>query len=93
MTLNINRHLQQFFKNCNITLVDFKLEFGLDKDDNLLLADEISPDTCRLWNNFVTDPQERVMDKDRFRQDLGEIESAYQEVRERVLAQIEKSDL
>ena len=93
MTLNINRHLRQFFKNCNITLVDFKLEFGLDKDDNLLLADEISPDTCRLWNNFVTDPQERVMDKDRFRQDLGEIESAYQEVRERVLAQIEKSDL
>ena len=92
-TLNINQHLQEFFENCKIILVDFKLEFGLDKDGNLILADEISPDTCRLWDKNIADPQKRVMDKDRFRQDLGEIESAYQEVRQRVLARIDKLNL
>jgi len=93
LALNINQHLQQFFENCNINLVDFKLEFGLDRNNNLLLADEISPDTCRLWEQNVSDPQQRVMDKDRFRQDLGEIESAYEEVKQRVLARLEKIGL
>ncbi|MDJ0689156.1 MAG: phosphoribosylaminoimidazolesuccinocarboxamide synthase [Xenococcaceae cyanobacterium MO_188.B32] len=90
MALKINRHLQDFFASCQITLVDFKLEFGLDSQQQILLADEISPDTCRLWDRTETDPQARVMDKDRFRKDLGEVESAYQKVQARVLAQIEQ---
>ena len=88
MALKINQHLQDFFCRCNIILVDFKLEFGIDAQQNLLLADEISPDTCRLWDENESDPQSRVMDKDRFRKDLGQVESAYQRVQERVLAQI-----
>jgi phosphoribosylaminoimidazole-succinocarboxamide synthase len=83
----INQILTHFFNHCGITLVDFKLEFGLDHQGNLLLADEISPDTCRLWNQAETDPQRRVMDKDRFRQDLGNVEAAYRQVLERVLGQ------
>lgn len=88
MALQINQYLGQFFNDCDIILVDFKLEFGLDSQGKILLADEISPDTCRLWDKKQTDPQARVMDKDRFRQDLGEVESAYQRVRERVLEHI-----
>jgi phosphoribosylaminoimidazole-succinocarboxamide synthase len=90
MTLQINQYLSDFFRSCNIILVDFKLEFGIDSQGNLLLADEISPDTCRLWDTLEQDPQARVLDKDRFRRDLGSIESAYQQVRERVLTQIAK---
>jgi phosphoribosylaminoimidazole-succinocarboxamide synthase len=86
MALQINDFLTAFFQECDITLVDFKLEFGLDKHQRLILADEISPDTCRLWNQSETDPQRRVMDKDRFRQDLGGVESAYHQVMERVLS-------
>ncbi|AFY76459.1 MAG: phosphoribosylaminoimidazolesuccinocarboxamide synthase [Hydrococcus sp. C42_A2020_068] len=86
--LKINQHLSEFFDRCGITLVDFKLEFGLDSGGQLLLADEISPDTCRLWDKAETDPKARVMDKDRFRRDLGDIESAYQRVQQRVLEQI-----
>jgi phosphoribosylaminoimidazole-succinocarboxamide synthase len=82
----INQMLIAFFQRCGITLVDFKLEFGLTATQQLLLADEISPDTCRLWNQAETDPDQRVMDKDRFRRDLGNVEQAYQEVLERVLA-------
>ncbi len=85
-SLEINHHLRAFFQDCGITLVDFKLEFGRDRHGNLLLADEISPDTCRLWNQTETDPQARILDKDRFRQDLGNVEFAYQQVLERVLA-------
>ena len=54
---------------------------------NVLLADEISPDTCRLWDQSESDPERRVMDKDRFRQDLGNVESAYQQVLQRIMAQ------
>jgi len=86
MALQINNFLIAFFQDCGITLVDFKLEFGLDHNQQLLLADEISPDTCRLWNQSETDAERRVMDKDRFRLDLGNVESAYQQVMERVLA-------
>ena len=86
ITLKINQQLQEFFQLCNITLVDFKLEFGMDAQKQILLADEISPDTCRLWDSTETDSQARVMDKDRFRKDLGQIESAYQTVQERVLS-------
>ncbi len=87
LALRINTILQDFFGQCDITLVDFKLEFGLDTTGQLLLADEISPDTCRLWNRAESDPNRRVMDKDRFRHDLGDVEAAYQQVLARVLAQ------
>ena len=83
--LQINQYLSDFFQSCDITLVDFKLEFGLDSSGQLRLADEISPDTCRLWDKSDTDPNRRVMDKDRFRRDLGDVENAYQQVLERVL--------
>ena len=88
MARKINQLLQSFFDKCNITLVDFKLEFGLDKEEKLLLADEISPDTCRLWDKSETDSEAKVMDKDRFRKDLGKVESAYQEVYKRILSQL-----
>lgn len=88
MARKINQHLQEFFQRCQIILVDFKLEFGVDSQQKLLLADEISPDTCRLWDSTETDPQARVMDKDRFRRDLGQVESAYQQVQQRILSQI-----
>lgn len=87
MALQINQILTDFFQTCGITLVDFKLEFGIDTAGNLLLADEISPDTCRLWNQESSDPAQRVMDKDRFRLDLGNVEEGYQQVLARVLAQ------
>lgn len=83
----INQALTGFFGRCGITLVDFKLEFGQDKAGTLLLADEISPDTCRLWDQNIADPSARVMDKDRFRHDLGQVEAAYESVMARVLAQ------
>ncbi len=87
MALRINDLLTAFFNQCGITLVDFKLEFGTDSKNQILLADEISPDTCRLWNQTETDPDRRVMDKDRFRRDLGNVEEAYRQVLERVLGQ------
>jgi phosphoribosylaminoimidazole-succinocarboxamide synthase len=83
--LQINTILQNFFQLCGITLVDFKIEFGVDKHQNILLADEISPDSCRLWLTGEPDPDLRVLDKDRFRRDLGNVESAYQQVLARVL--------
>jgi phosphoribosylaminoimidazole-succinocarboxamide synthase len=88
LALQINQILSAFFEQCGITLVDFKLEFGLDKQQQIELADEISPDTCRLWDRSETDPNRRVLDKDRFRRDLGNVESAYQQVLERVLSGI-----
>ena len=85
--LKINGLMQEFLTSCDITLVDFKIEFGTDKNGVILLADEISPDTCRLWDNTITDANARVMDKDRFRKDLGNVEDAYQAVQTRVLNQ------
>lgn len=91
LALQINEFLKEFFQGCGITLVDFKLEFGLDSQQQLLLADEISPDTCRLWDvSAGDDPNRRVLDKDRFRRDLGNVEDAYQEVLTRVLEAVEK---
>ena len=86
----VNHVLTDFFARCGITLVDFKLEFGTDKDKTLLLADEISPDTCRLWDAAETDEKKRVMDKDRFRQDLGNVAAGYQAVLNRILSQIDQ---
>ena len=85
LALQVNEFLRGFWQQCGITLVDFKLEFGLDSQQQILLADEISPDTCRLWDTAEADPNLRVMDKDRFRRDLGNVENAYQEVLQRVL--------
>ncbi|MEM8502479.1 MAG: phosphoribosylaminoimidazolesuccinocarboxamide synthase [Cyanobacteria bacterium P01_D01_bin.1] len=86
----INTLLIEFFNRCDITLVDFKLEFGTDTNGTLLLADEISPDTCRLWDKTESDPQKRVMDKDRFRQDLGNVAESYQAVLARILSQLNR---
>ena len=79
MAFKINGLLKQFFLKLNIELIDFKLEFGRYKG-NVILADEISPDTCRLWEVGTGNK----LDKDRFRRDLGNIEEAYQEVLKRV---------
>jgi len=91
LALQINEFLRNFWQRCGITLVDFKLEFGLDSQQQLLLADEISPDTCRLWDTAEEDSNRRVMDKDRFRRDLGNVEHAYQEVLQRVLKAVESN--
>lgn len=80
MALFINDLLIKFFKEKNIRLVDFKLEFGKDKNNNIILADEISPDTCRLWDMETN----KKLDKDRFRFDLGEVEESYLEIKNRV---------
>ena len=76
----INELLMLLFSEVGITLVDFKIEFGLDKDGSIVLADEISPDTCRLWDKSTNER----LDKDRFRRDLGEVEDAYQEILRRL---------
>jgi phosphoribosylaminoimidazole-succinocarboxamide synthase len=89
LALQINQYLQEFFDKCQIILVDFKLEFGVDKTGKIYLGDEISPDTCRLWDKTQEDAQARILDKDRFRRDLGDVETAYQQVQARVLQQIE----
>lgn len=76
----INRQLQALWKECGVTLVDFKLEFGKTSDGTVVLADEISPDTCRLWDSETGEK----LDKDRFRRDLGGVEAAYEEVMKRL---------
>lgn len=77
----INNILKRFFSNRGLNLVDFKLEFGITKKGEILLGDEISPDTCRLWDKETNEK----LDKDRFRRDLGGVEEAYQEILKRVL--------
>jgi phosphoribosylaminoimidazole-succinocarboxamide synthase len=84
MTLRINDFLTGMFGAVGITLVDFKIELGFTTAGELVVADEISPDTCRLWNRAVSDAEERILDKDRFRQDLGGVVEAYGEVLKRV---------
>ena len=76
----INRQLQALWKECGVTLVDFKLEFGKTSDGTVVLADEISPDTCRLWDSETGEK----LYKDRFRRDLGGVEAAYEEVMKRL---------
>jgi len=78
-TFSINEILKDFFNKVGLKLVDFKLEFGRHKG-RILLGDEISPDTCRLWDKKTN----QKLDKDRFRRDLGKIEEAYQEVLRRI---------
>lgn len=78
--LEINRVLQEFFRKSGIILIDFKLEFGTDHTGRLLLADEISPDTCRLWDEKTKEK----LDKDVFRRDLGNLTEAYQRLFTRI---------
>ena len=80
----INTELMVLFERCGLQLVDFKIELGFSAAGDLLLADEISPDTCRLWDRHQADSQDRILDKDRFRQDLGGVIEAYAEVLKRV---------
>ena len=76
----VNEVLKSFWQTCGVTLVDFKLEFGRLADGTIILADEISPDTCRFWDATTNEK----LDKDRFRRDLGGVEEAYQEMMKRV---------
>ena len=80
----VNDYLKAFWAECGVTLVDFKLEFGKIADGSIVLADEISPDTCRLWDSKTGEK----LDKDRFRRDLGGVEDAYAEVMMRLTAHI-----
>ena len=80
MAFKVNDVLKAFFAECGVTLVDFKLEFGKTSDGKIVLADEISPDTCRLWDSKTGEK----LDKDRFRRDMGGVEDAYQEIMRRV---------
>lgn len=79
--LQINRLLKEFFAQRRLNLVDFKVEFGIDSEGEILLSDEISPDSCRFWD---MDSGEKL-DKDRFRQNLGNVKVAYEEVLQRIL--------
>ena len=78
----VNTALKAFWADCGVTLVDFKLEFGKTAQGQIVLADEISPDTCRLWDAKTGEK----LDKDRFRRDMGGVEDAYAEVMRRLLA-------
>ena len=84
LTLKINGILKSFFKNIQLQLVDFKLEFGYDSINNILLADEISPDNCRLWDLNQKNDTIVSLDKDRFRNDLGGLIEAYSEINRRI---------
>ena len=77
----VNEVLKAFWAECGVTLVDFKLEFGKVSDGTIVLADEISPDTCRLWDSKTHEK----LDKDRFRRDMGGVEDAYAEIMKRLL--------
>ncbi|MGI6150802.1 MAG: phosphoribosylaminoimidazolesuccinocarboxamide synthase [Christensenellales bacterium] len=81
--LKVNRLLSDYLIDLGIELVDFKLEFGVTEEGELVLADEISPDTCRFWDSAT----KKKLDKDRFRRDLGGVEDAYQEILQRLLGE------
>lgn len=82
ITLKVNKLLTELFRELGIVLVDFKLEFGRTSDGTIILADEISPDTCRFWDISTGEK----LDKDRFRKDLGNVLQAYQEIWNRLSA-------
>ena len=83
MALKVNQVLKAFFAQCGVNLIDFKLEFGRLPNGEIVLADEISPDTCRFWDAKTGEK----LDKDRFRRDLGNVEEAYQEMMRRVFGE------
>ena len=80
LSFKVNDLLKEFWAGCGVTLVDFKMEFGRLSDGTIVLADEISPDTCRLWDSETKEK----LDKDRFRRDLGGVEEAYAEIMRRL---------
>ena len=84
LTLKINVVLKSFFKNIQLDLVDFKLEFGYDPQNNIILGDEISPDNCRFWDLNQKNGTIVSLDKDRFRNDLGGLIEAYSEINRRI---------
>ncbi len=79
----VNDFMVKFFKELNIDLIDFKIEFGRTSDGTIILADEISPDTCRFWDSTTHEK----LDKDRFRRDMGNVEEAYQEIMKRLMGE------
>ena len=79
----VNEFMVKFFKGLNIDLIDFKIEFGKTSDGTIILADEISPDTCRFWDST----SHEKLDKDRFRRDMGGVEEAYQEIMKRLMGE------
>jgi len=79
----VNDFMVDFFKKLNIDLIDFKIEFGRTPDGQVILADEISPDTCRFWDSTTHEK----LDKDRFRRDMGNVEEAYQEIMKRLMGE------
>lgn len=83
LAFKVNEVLKEYFLGLGIELVDFKLEFGRTSDGKIVLADEISPDTCRFWDSKTHEK----LDKDRFRRDLGHVEDAYIEIRKRLLGE------
>ena len=83
MAFKVNEVMKEYFDHLNVILVDFKLEFGKTPDGQIILADEISPDTCRLWDKTTKEK----LDKDRFRRDMGGVEEAYQEIMRRVMGE------
>jgi len=82
-SFKVNKILAEYLKDLGIELIDFKLEFGRLKDGTIVLADEISPDTCRFWDSKTGEK----LDKDRFRRDLGGVEDAYKEILKRLLGE------
>ena len=80
LAFKVNDVMKAYFKSLNVDLVDFKLEFGRLSDGSVVLADEISPDTCRFWDSETHEK----LDKDRFRRDLGNVEDAYEEMMKRI---------
>ena len=84
-SFRVNDFLIKFLSKCNIDLVDFKIEFGRTPDGKIILADEISPDTCRFWDSTTHEK----LDKDRFRRDMGGVEDAYHEILKRLLGEEE----
>ena len=81
---NVNKVLKEYFDSLDLFLVDFKLEFGINSLGKLVVADEISPDNCRFCDKKTSDPKDRILDKDRFRQDLGGVIDAYEEILKRI---------
>lgn len=81
MSFQINEFMVSYLKKAGLELIDFKIEFGRTSSGEIILADEISPDTCRLWDSVTKEK----LDKDRFRRDMGNVEEAYQEIAKRLL--------
>ena len=82
-SFKVNEFLKDFFKKINVDLIDFKIEFGKTPDGKIILADEISPDTCRFWDATTHEK----LDKDRFRRDMGGVEDAYNEMMKRIFGE------